>query len=93
MKKMVEFKSVSKTFAQKVALDSIDLKANRDKTTVLLGTSGCGKSTILKLIGGLISPNRGQVFFDKQEVNSEYVDEIRHRCGYVIQEGGLFPHL
>jgi len=70
---MIEFKAASKTFAQKIALDSIDLKANRDKTTVLLGTSGCGKPTILKLIVGLMSPSRGQVFFDKQEVNSEYV--------------------
>jgi osmoprotectant transport system ATP-binding protein len=60
---------------------------------VLLGPSGCGKTTLLKLMLGLLAPDRGEVRFRGAAVAPEHVDELRHRAGYVIQEGGLFPHL
>ena len=63
------------------------------RTTVLLGPSGCGKSTLLRLMVGLIAPDSGRALFDGTEVSPANVDEMRHRIGYVIQEGGLFPHL
>src|SRR5207344_1559052 len=63
------------------------------RTTILLGPSGCGKSTLLRLMVGLTSPDAGRVLFEGVELGPANMDEIRHRIGYVIQEGGLFPHL
>jgi osmoprotectant transport system ATP-binding protein len=63
------------------------------KTTVLLGPSGCGKSTLIRLMIGLLRPDRGQVLFDGHELNQANLPDVRRRTGYVIQDGGLFPHL
>jgi osmoprotectant transport system ATP-binding protein len=63
------------------------------KTTVLIGPSGCGKSTLLRLIIGLISPEKGSITIDGTVVLPEILSQLRRRIGYVIQEGGLFPHL
>jgi osmoprotectant transport system ATP-binding protein len=63
------------------------------KTTVLIGPSGCGKSTILRLIIGLIMPNSGSVYFRGHKIEQESLGAYRQKMGYVIQEGGLFPHL
>jgi osmoprotectant transport system ATP-binding protein len=65
----------------------------RGKTTVLIGPSGCGKSTLMRLIIGLIEPDDGKIEFDGAQITNDNIDNIRHRIGYVIQEGGLFPHL
>ncbi len=63
------------------------------ETKILLGTSGCGKSTLLRLMIGLILPTRGRVTFDGQPLTPQRLAGVRLRMGYVIQEGGLFPHL
>ena len=60
---------------------------------MLIGPSGCGKSTLLRLIIRLLSPDSGRVLFDGMEVTATNVAALRHRTGYVIQDGGLFPHL
>ena len=60
---------------------------------VLIGPSGCGKSTLLRLIIGLIQPDAGQIQFDGTQLRADKIDIVRRRIGYVIQEGGLFPHL
>ncbi len=65
----------------------------RDETTVLIGPSGCGKSTLLKLINGLLVPDAGEVRFDGTRLTPQNAQGLRRRMGYVIQEGGLFPHL
>ena len=65
----------------------------RATTTVLIGPSGCGKSTLLRMIVGLIRPDSGQILIDGKELHAEGIEKVRHRIGYVIQEGGLFPHL
>ncbi len=90
---MIELKSLTKKFSGKVVLDSIDLKLTSQKTHVLLGSSGCGKSTLLRVIQGLIEPSSGEVYLNKKEVTPETQQEICLRTGYVIQSGGLFPHL
>ncbi len=89
----VFLKRVSKYFNQYPALESTTLTIEDGKTTVLIGPSGCGKSTLLRLIVGLIPPTTGQIFFDSEEVNEETINLLRRKIGYVIQEGGLFPHL
>lgn len=84
---------VSKYFDQDFKVGPLTLKIEDNQTTVLIGPSGSGKSTLLRLIVGLISPSSGQIFFDQEEVNDKTIPLIRQKIGYVIQDGGLFPHL
>jgi len=90
---MVELRGVSKMFGTATALHPTDLVIPTGATTVLLGPSGCGKSTLLRLIVGLLWPDRGQVLFRGQPVLRTNVEGLRRRMGYVLQDGGLFPHL
>jgi osmoprotectant transport system ATP-binding protein len=90
---MLELVGVSKTFGRQPALHPTDLKVLPGQTTVLLGPSGCGKSTLLRLMVGLTRPDAGTVLFDGQPLTPDNATPVRHRIGYVIQDGGLFPHL
>ena len=90
---MLELDGISKSFGQTLALAPTELTAPAGQTTVLIGPSGCGKSTLLRLILGLIPPDTGSVRLDGTEITQRSVIEIRRRMGYVIQDGGLFPHL
>jgi osmoprotectant transport system ATP-binding protein len=90
---LVQLVAVSKTYADAPALHSTNLSIERGKTTVLIGPSGCGKSTLLRLIIRLIEPDTGTIEFDGAPITQDKIDPMRHRVGYVIQEGGLFPHL
>ncbi|PYK08311.1 MAG: ABC transporter ATP-binding protein [Verrucomicrobia bacterium] len=85
--------NVSKRYADTVALQPTNLLVERSKTTVLIGPSGCGKSTLLRLIIRLIEPDSGSIEFNGEVIRPDNIDVLRHRIGYVIQEGGLFPHL
>jgi len=93
MSALVRVVEVSKRYAGTAALHSTNLLIERSKTTVLIGPSGCGKSTLLRLIIRLIEPDSGHIDFDREPINAENIDNLRRRIGYVIQEGGLFPHL
>jgi len=74
-------------------LQPTDLGIAPGQTTVLIGPSGCGKSTLLRLMIGLIQPDTGTVFFDGIPLCPDNLLQLRRRMGYVIQDGGLFPHL
>lgn len=93
MDSLVRLLGVSKSFGGTVALHPTDLDFKPGLTTALIGPSGCGKSTLLRLVIALLRPDTGQVLFDGTEVTDANAQEIRRRVGYVIQEGGLFPHL
>ena len=93
MSTLIRLTDVSKHYAGAAALHPTNLSISRGKTTVLIGPSGCGKSTLLRLIIRLIEPDAGSIEFDGQTVSSENINALRRRIGYVIQEGGLFPHL
>jgi osmoprotectant transport system ATP-binding protein len=93
MSVLVRLLDVTKRYTDTVALQPTDLSIQRGKTTVLIGPSGCGKSTLLRLIIRLIEPNSGSITFDGEPITVDNVDALRRRIGYVIQEGGLFPHL
>src|SRR5437016_4694004 len=93
MNALVQLVGISKTFGDAAAVHATDLSIERGKTTVLIGPSGCGKSTLLRLIIGLIQPDRGEIQFDGTQLRADRIDIVRRRIGYVIQEGGLFPHL
>ena len=90
---VLELARVSKGFAATPALRAIDLAFAPAETTVLLGASGSGKSTLLRIALGLLAPDEGEVRFEGERLRPENVLSFRRRMGYVIQEGGLFPHL
>lgn len=90
---MITVNNVSKTLGANLILNGISLALSPGKTSVLIGPSGCGKTTLLKLMVGLLWPDQGTVQFDGQTIATENVYRIRQRFGYVIQTGGLFPHL
>ena len=93
MSALVNLEDVSKRYGDAIALHPTNLSVQSGKTTVLIGPSGCGKSTLLRLIIHLLEPDSGLIEFDGQRVTPENINALRRRIGYVIQEGGLFPHL
>ena len=94
MNALVRLVDVKKSFADNApALDTTNLSIARGQTTALIGPSGCGKSTLLRLIIGLIAPDAGRIEFDGTPIEASNLVPVRRRIGYVIQEGGLFPHL
>src|SRR5919201_306580 len=90
---MLELNGVSKSYDRQRALQLTDLTVPPGRTTVLIGPSGCGKSTLLRLMIGLLRPDTGSVTFDGIELTPGNAQALRRRMGYVVQDGGLFPHL
>ena len=90
---MVTLENVSKTYGSRVALHPVTLEFSNRQTVVLIGPSGCGKSTLLRMIVGLVRPDTGRVIVEGAALSSESLESLRHATGYVIQDGGLFPHL
>src|SRR5215210_1440068 len=90
---MITFKDVSKRYPDgTVAVSELTLEAPSREITVLLGSSGCGKTTTLRMINRLIEPTSGTIEIDGQDLGAMPVHELRRGIGYVIQQAGLFPH-
>src|SRR5882762_6506139 len=91
---LVEFRDVSFSHARASlpVISHLTFSVHQGETLVLLGESGCGKTTTLKLINRLLSPSSGQVLVDGKPTTEWDPIRLRRRTGYVIQEGGLFPH-
>ena len=90
---MFELDRITKRYDGRTAVDGCDLAIEPGRTTVLIGPSGCGKSTLIRLMIGLALPDAGTVRFSGEDVTPERAPALRRRMGYVIQDGGLFPHL
>src|SRR5215831_6419016 len=90
---MLELNGVTKSFGRQQVLQETDLTVPAGLTTVLIGPSGCGKSTLIRLMIGLLRPDSGAVRFEGTELSLDNVQSLRRRMGYVVQDGGLFPHL
>ncbi|MBD3161672.1 MAG: ATP-binding cassette domain-containing protein [Candidatus Eisenbacteria bacterium] len=90
---MIALENVAKSFGGKRALEPTSLALPPQKTLALIGPSGCGKSTLLRLVIGLIAADSGRITIDETEMTPATARALRRRIGYVIQEGGLFPHL
>jgi osmoprotectant transport system ATP-binding protein len=89
----VELRNVSKVFAGNIkAVDDVTLRIPQGRIVALLGPSGCGKTTTLRLINRLEEPTSGQLLVRGQNVRAQRPQWLRRSIGYVIQEGGLFPH-
>ena len=93
---MIEFKNVTKSFNDDVILKNISFTITRGETKIILGASGSGKSTILRLILGLIRPDSGEILVDGQDITKmteRDLVQVRHKIGMVFQEGALFDSL
>ncbi len=91
---MIELESVSKVYpgTERSAVDGIDLKVNEGEICVMVGTSGCGKTTTMKMINRLIEPTGGIIRINGEDAMKKDANELRRDIGYVIQKIGLFPH-
>ncbi|RMF98612.1 MAG: ABC transporter ATP-binding protein [Gammaproteobacteria bacterium] len=90
---MIRIDGVSKCYGDTVALDGLSLDIDAGGTTVLIGPSGCGKSTLLRCLLGLVQAERGEICFGGRRLQDHDLLTLRRRIGYVVQQGGLFPHL
>lgn len=89
---MINLESVSKSFNNKKAVENISFQVNEKEVLVLLGTSGCGKTTTLKMINRLIEADAGTILIDGKNVQEQNVENLRMGVGFVMQHSGLFPH-
>jgi osmoprotectant transport system ATP-binding protein len=89
---MIQLKHVSKHYSNIKAVDNISLDIKEGETVVLLGTSGCGKTTTLRMINRLIEASEGEIIVDGTNIEKQLPEELRRGIGYVLQHHGLFPH-
>jgi osmoprotectant transport system ATP-binding protein len=93
MGRMIEIQRLTKRFGDLVAVDEVNLTVAEGTLLVLVGSSGSGKTTTLKMVNRLIEPSSGRVLIDGQDVGGLEPHELRRRIGYVFQKIGLFPHM
>jgi osmoprotectant transport system ATP-binding protein len=89
---MITLRSVTKRYGEMIAVDHLSLEIGAGSLCVLIGPSGCGKTTTLKMINRLIEPSSGEILIDGENVLELNAVTLRRRIGYVMQQGGLFPH-
>jgi osmoprotectant transport system ATP-binding protein len=91
---LIKFENVSKGYGNKIKIiDDLNFTIHTEEFITLIGKSGCGKTTMLKLINGLIMPDSGKIFIKGKEIRQWDIIELRRSIGYVIQQIGLFPHM
>lgn len=90
---MIRLEHVSKSFGTQKVLDDLSLSVNEGEFLTVIGRSGCGKTTMLRLINGLQKPDSGDVYVEGQNIKDADLIALRRRTGYVIQNKGLFPHM
>lgn len=89
---MIEVEQLTKRYGATAAVEGLSFRVSKGQTLALIGTSGCGKTTTLKMLNRLVEPSGGQIRIDGEDVGRRPAEELRRRMGYVIQETGLFPH-
>ncbi|MDU5105814.1 ABC transporter ATP-binding protein [Clostridium sp.] len=90
---MIEFINVKKSYKNSVILEDFNLKIEKGNLVVLIGSSGCGKTTLLKMINRLIETTSGEILIDGKNIKDIDPIKLRRSIGYVIQQTGLFPHM
>ena len=89
---MIKVNAVSKRFASTQAVNNVSFTVSEGENLILLGTSGCGKTTMLKMINRLIIPDSGEIQINGKDISEEKPQKLRRKIGYVLQNNGLFPH-
>ncbi len=90
---LIEFQKVSKNFGSRVVLQNLSLRVYDGEFVTVVGNQGCGKTTLLKLLNGLLAPDSGRIRLQGKEISQIDQTELRRSVGYVIQGVGLFPHM
>lgn len=90
---VIEYKDISKSYDKKVLMNNFNMKIEKGEFIVIIGSSGCGKTTLLKMINGLIVPDNGTILVNGKDISKEDMIELRRKIGYCIQGSMLFPHL
>ncbi len=90
---MISLQHISKSYSGKRVLNEVSIEIEKGATLSLIGPSGCGKSTLIRIIMGLIEAEQGRIEISGNTLSADNTLSIRRKIGYVIQKGGLFPHL
>lgn len=90
---VIELRDITVSYEQDTILNHFNLKVEAGTFLTIIGSSGCGKTTALKLMNGLLTPETGAVLINDVDISTTDMDELRRSIGYVIQEIGLFPHM
>lgn len=93
MKIAIEFKNIKKTYNDKVVIKGLNLSIEKGEFVTIIGSSGCGKTTVLKMVNGLILPTSGDIFVDGENIRNKDLTKLRRNIGYAIQGSVLFPHM
>ena len=93
MAPIIEFKNIKKAYGDTIILEEFNLEIEKGEFITMIGSSGSGKTTILKMINGLIVPTEGSIFVEGKDISKEDQIELRRNIGYSIQGNVLFPHL
>lgn len=89
----VELKHIKKSYDQNPVLADFDLTVPKGEFVTMIGSSGCGKTTVLKMINGLIEPDEGEILLDGESIRGKDMTKLRRNIGYAIQGSVLFPHM
>lgn len=89
---MIKVEHLIKTYGSVTAVDDISFEVNEGENMILLGTSGCGKTTTLKMLNRLIEPDSGTIAINGKNILEQPPQDLRRNIGYVLQNNGLFPH-
>lgn len=90
---MIEFKNIKKVYGEKEVIIDFNLVIEKGDFITIVGRSGCGKTTILKMVNGLNIPDEGHIYVNGKDIKNENIIELRRNIGYSIQGTGLFPHM
>lgn len=93
MEPIIEFKDIKKAYDKNVIIPNLNLSINKGEFITILGTSGSGKTTVLKMMNGLIEPTSGMIQIHGKDIKKQNLIQLRRKMGYVIQGSMLFPHL
>lgn len=93
MKTAIEFRNIKKSYGEKTAIEELDLSIEKGEFVTIIGSSGCGKTTALKMVNGLIQPTSGDIFVDGENIRNKNQTQLRRNIGYAIQGSVLFPHM
>lgn len=93
MESIIEFKNIKKVYDENVVIQNLNLSINKGEFITIIGTSGSGKTTVLKMTNGLIEPTSGMIQIHGKDLKQQNLIQLRRKMGYVIQGSMLFPHL
>lgn len=93
MNKAIEFKNIKKAYGSQVILENFDFSVEKGEFVTIIGSSGSGKTTVLKMANGLVKADAGDIFINGENIRDKDMIELRRNIGYAIQGSVLFPHM